>query len=130
MFSVCDACCLLLYVGLLSTRILGLTLVSSVFHVTVEPQTEEEQYEVAEHNYEEEQDQGQYSEQGKPPHQYNESYYFYQACFVLKNKIMHVLLPLWHLATRKLFYKILFGQSYLLEYYRCYTKSLFGEPCC
>ena len=37
-----------------------------LLHVTVEPQSEEEQYEVAEDNYGEEQDQGQYSEQGKP----------------------------------------------------------------
>ena len=65
-FSVCDACCLLIYFRLLSTRILGLTLVSSVFHVTVESQPEEEQYEVAEHDYVLEQDQGQYVEQGKP----------------------------------------------------------------
>ena len=64
--SVCDACCLSIYFRLLSTRILGLTLVSFVFHVTVEPQLEEEQYGVAEHDYTEEQDQGQYSEQGKP----------------------------------------------------------------
>ena len=47
-------------------RILGFTLVSFVFNVTVESQPEEEQYEVAEHDYAEEQDQGQYFEQGKP----------------------------------------------------------------
>ena len=82
--SVCDPCCWWLYFRLLSTRSLVFTVASFVFHVTVEPQTEEEQYEVAEHNYEEEQDQGQYSEQGKPPHQYNESHYFYQAYFVSK----------------------------------------------
>ena len=87
MFSVCDACCLLIYFRLLSARILGHTLVSFVFHVTVEPQLEEEQYEVAENNYEEEQDKRQYSEQGKPTSPpYNESYYFYQACFVSKIK--------------------------------------------
>ena len=65
-FSVCDACYLLIYFRLLSTRILGLTLVSFAFHVTVESQPEEEQYEVAEHDYAGEQDQGQYFEQGKP----------------------------------------------------------------
>ena len=65
-FLFCEAYCLLLYFRLLSTRSLGFTLASFVFHVTVESQPEEEQYEVAEHDYAEEQDQGQYSEQGKP----------------------------------------------------------------
>ena len=52
----------------------------------VDPQAEEELNVVAEHTYEEEQDQGQYFEQGKPPHHYNEFYYVYQACFVFKTK--------------------------------------------
>ena len=61
--------------------------------------------------YEAEQDQGHFAEQGKPPHHSTEILLFLQACVGFQNKIMHVLFPLWHLATQKIFYKILFGQK-------------------
>ena len=38
---------------------------------------------------------------------------------------MHVSLLLWYLATQKLFYKILFGPSYLQEYYRYYKREFY-----
>jgi len=42
---------------------------------------------------------------------------------------MHVLFLLWHFATPKLFYKILFGQRYLLVYNRFYkNKSSLEKP--
>ena len=78
-----------------------------------------------EQGYEAEQDQGHFAEQGKPPHHSTEILLSSQACFVFQNKIMHVLFPLWHLATQKLVYKMLFGQRYLLVYNRFYkNKSL------
>ena len=43
--------------------------------------------------------------------------------------MMHVLFLLWHFATPKLFYKILFGQRYLLVYNRFdKNKSLPEKP--
>ena len=80
------------------------------FSGTIEPQ-EEEQYVEAEPAYEGEQDQGHFAEQGKPPHHPTEILLFLQSMFCFQNKIMHVLFLLWHLATQKLFYKILFGQK-------------------
>ena len=47
----------------------------------------------AEPVYEEEQVQGQFAEQGKPPQHPIELLLFVQACFVFKTKIMHVLFP-------------------------------------
>ena len=40
-------------------------------------------------------DQGHIAEPGKPPHHSNEILLFLQACFVFKNKIMHVLILSW-----------------------------------
>ena len=60
------------------------------------------------------QQQEQPADQGKPPQHPIELLLFLQACFVFKTKIMHVLFLLWHFATPKLFFKILFGQIYLL----------------
>ena len=68
------------------------------------------------------QDQGHITKPGKPPHHSTEILLSSQACFVFQNKIMHVLFPLWHLATQKLFYKMLFGQRYLLDYNRGYKN--------
>ena len=47
------------------------------------------------------QDQGHIAEPGKPPHHYTP--YYLQSMFCFQNKIMHVLLLLWHFATQKLF---------------------------
>ena len=42
---------------------------------------------------------------------------------------MHVLFLPWHFATQKLFYKILFGQRYLLVYNTLYkSKFLLEKP--
>ena len=76
----------------------------------------------AEPTYEEEQDQGHFAEQGKPPQHPIELLLFVQSMSCFQNKIMHVLFSLWHLATQKLFYKMLFGQRYLLEYNRGYKN--------
>ena len=73
------------YFRLLSTRCLELTVVAFNFSDTIEPQ-EEEQYEGTEPVYEEEQYQGHFAEQGKPPHHSNEILLFLQACFVFKIK--------------------------------------------
>ena len=43
---------------------------------------------------EEGQDLGYFAEPGKPPYQHTYVLLFYQACFVFKNKIMHVLILL------------------------------------
>ena len=49
------------------------------------------------------------------------------SCF--QNKIMHVLSFMWHFATQKIFYKILFGQRYLLVYKRFYkNRSSLEKP--
>ena len=82
---------------LLSTCIFAVTLAPfielALFSLLLEP-SEEEPYVQAESVIEEEQELAYFAEPGKPPSEIPlMSYYFYQACFVFKNKIMHVLFP-------------------------------------
>ena len=59
----------------------------------------------AEPVYEEEQDQGYFAEQGKPPQHPVELLLFVQSMYCFRNKIMHVLSFMWHFVTPKLFSK-------------------------
>ena len=66
--------------------------------------------------YEEEQDQGHFAEQGKPPQHPIELLLFVQSMSCFQNKIMHVLSFMWHFVTPKTISpkkKILFGQIYI-----------------
>ena len=82
---------------LLSTRIFAVMLAPFIelvrFSLLLEP-SEEEPYVQAESVIEEEQEPAYFAEPIKPPSKNPlMSYLFYKACFVFKNKIMHVLFP-------------------------------------